>query len=76
MHRRLLWTVPPVAVLTLLFLYPLALVLQQSVQPDTGGTSLQPYADVFASEAFRHALWTTVWLAVASTVGPSLVPTR
>ncbi|MCL8012778.1 2-aminoethylphosphonate ABC transporter permease subunit [Streptomyces sp. AS02] len=69
MTRRLLWTVPPVAVLTLLFLYPLALVLQQSVQPDTGGTSLQPYADVFASEAFRHALWTTVWLALASTVG-------
>ncbi|MFD3929218.1 2-aminoethylphosphonate ABC transporter permease subunit [Streptomyces sp. NPDC058614] len=60
---------PPVAVLSLLFLYPLALVVQQSLHPDTGGTSLQPYADVFASSAFREALWTTVWLAVAATVG-------
>ncbi|MEU8847780.1 2-aminoethylphosphonate ABC transporter permease subunit [Streptomyces sp. NPDC048564] len=67
--RALLWAAPPVALLTLVFLYPLALVVQQSLQPDTGGTSLEPYADVFASEAFREALWTTVWLAVGSTVG-------
>ncbi|MFH8972873.1 2-aminoethylphosphonate ABC transporter permease subunit [Streptomyces sp. NPDC017890] len=63
------WALPPVALLALFFLYPLALVVQQSLQPDTGGTSLQPYADVFASGAFREALWTTVWLAVAATVG-------
>ncbi|MFI2200703.1 2-aminoethylphosphonate ABC transporter permease subunit [Streptomyces sp. NPDC020192] len=69
MSRRLLWALPPVALLALFFLYPLALVGRQSFQPDTGGTSLQPYADVFASEAFRHALWTTVWLALASTLG-------
>ncbi|MFI9806005.1 2-aminoethylphosphonate ABC transporter permease subunit [Streptomyces sp. NPDC052301] len=69
MNRRLLWALPPTALLALLFLYPLALVVQQSFQPDSGGTSLQPYADVFASQAFRHALWTTVWLAVASTAG-------
>ncbi|MEU5141016.1 MULTISPECIES: 2-aminoethylphosphonate ABC transporter permease subunit [unclassified Streptomyces] len=64
-----LWALPPVALLALFFLYPLALVVQQSFQPDTGGTSLQPYADVFASGAFREALWTTVWLAVAATAG-------
>lgn len=69
MSRRLLWTVPPLVVLSLLFLYPLALVLRQSFQPDTGGTSLRPYADVFASVAFREALWTTVWIAVAATLG-------
>ncbi|MGA6157560.1 2-aminoethylphosphonate ABC transporter substrate-binding protein [Stenotrophomonas sp. NPDC087984] len=63
------WALPPVGLLTLVFLYPLALVVQQSVRPDTGGTSVQPYADVFASEAFREALWTTVWLAAASTAG-------
>ncbi|MGW4036427.1 2-aminoethylphosphonate ABC transporter permease subunit [Streptomyces sp. NPDC004778] len=64
------WALPPVAVLALAFLYPLALVLQQSVTPDDGsGVSLAPYADVFASEAFRDALTTTVWLAVGSTVG-------
>ncbi|WP_370666629.1 2-aminoethylphosphonate ABC transporter permease subunit [Streptomyces sp. IBSBF 2507] len=64
-----LWSLPPVALLGLVFLYPLALVVQQSFRPDTGGTSVEPYADVFASSAFREALWTTVWLAVAATVG-------
>ncbi|MCX4811319.1 2-aminoethylphosphonate ABC transporter permease subunit [Streptomyces sp. NBC_01239] len=59
----------PVAILGLFFLYPLALVVQQSFQPDSGGTSFQAYSDVFASELFRTALWTTVWIAVVSTVG-------
>ncbi|MFE3180895.1 2-aminoethylphosphonate ABC transporter permease subunit [Streptomyces violascens] len=65
----LLWALPPVVVLAAVFLYPLALVVRQSVSPDAGGTSLQPYADVFASAAFREALATTVWLAVGATVG-------
>ncbi|MGJ5755603.1 2-aminoethylphosphonate transport system permease protein [Streptomyces puniciscabiei] len=69
MSRRLLWALPPVALLALFFLYPLALVVQQSFRPDGAGTSFQPYTDVFASEAFRNALWTTVWLALASTAG-------
>ncbi|MEU5537093.1 2-aminoethylphosphonate ABC transporter permease subunit [Streptomyces sp. NPDC020362] len=67
--RPWLAALPPVALLAVFFLYPLALVVQQSFRPDSGGTSVQPYADVFASEAFRHALWTTVWLALAATAG-------
>uniref|UniRef100_A0AAU2V8J5 2-aminoethylphosphonate ABC transporter permease subunit n=1 Tax=Streptomyces sp. NBC_00003 TaxID=2903608 RepID=A0AAU2V8J5_9ACTN len=63
------WALLPVTVLAALFLYPLALVVQQSISPDSGGTSLQPYTDVFASAAFRDALSTTVWLAVGATVG-------
>ncbi|WP_353942780.1 2-aminoethylphosphonate ABC transporter permease subunit [Streptomyces sp. HUAS MG91] len=63
------WALPPVAALAVVFLYPLFLVVRQSLQPDTGGTSLKPYTDVFASTAFREALGTTVWLAVGSTVG-------
>ncbi|MEU2674439.1 2-aminoethylphosphonate ABC transporter permease subunit [Streptomyces sp. NPDC007164] len=63
------WALLPVAVLALVFLYPLALVVQQSVSPDEGGTSIAPYGEVFASESFRSALTTTVWLAVGSTVG-------
>ncbi|MEU1531465.1 2-aminoethylphosphonate ABC transporter permease subunit [Streptomyces fagopyri] len=63
------WALPPVAVLGLVFLYPLALVVQQSFRPDAGGTSAQAYGDVFASTAFRDALGTTVWLAVGSTAG-------
>ncbi|WP_420033836.1 2-aminoethylphosphonate ABC transporter permease subunit [Streptomyces sp. cg28] len=63
------WALPPVVALAVVFLYPLFLVVQQSLQPDTGGTSLKPYSDVFASTAFREALGTTVWLAVGSTIG-------
>ncbi|MFE5936838.1 2-aminoethylphosphonate ABC transporter permease subunit [Streptomyces sp. NPDC056470] len=57
-----LWALPPVAVLALVFLYPLALVVQESLAPGA-------YADVFGSEAFQEALVTTVWLAVGATVG-------
>lgn len=67
--RPWLAALPPVVLLALFFLYPLGLVVQQSFQPDTGGTSLQPYSDVLGSEAFREALWTTVWLAFGATVG-------
>ncbi|MBM7169042.1 2-aminoethylphosphonate ABC transporter permease subunit [Streptomyces sp. G44] len=66
---RWVWALPPVALLALAFLYPLALVVRQSVRPDSGGTSLRPYTDVFASEAFREALGTTVWLALGATAG-------
>ncbi|MFC9395162.1 2-aminoethylphosphonate ABC transporter permease subunit [Streptomyces sp. NPDC057027] len=58
----MLWALPPVAVLALVFLYPLALVVQESLAPGA-------YAEVFASASFREALVTTVWLAVAATVG-------
>lgn len=63
------WALPPVAVLAVVFLYPLLLVVQQSFSPDEGGTSLAPYTEVFASASFRSALTTTVWLAAGSTVG-------
>ncbi|MFG2432188.1 2-aminoethylphosphonate ABC transporter permease subunit [Streptomyces sp. NPDC048590] len=64
-----LWALPPVVALSLAFLYPLVLVVQQSFTPDGGGTSLEPYNEVFASESFRSALMTTVWLALGSTAG-------
>ncbi|MCX5382247.1 2-aminoethylphosphonate ABC transporter permease subunit [Streptomyces sp. NBC_00083] len=64
-----IWALAPVILLSAVFLYPLALVVQQSFSPDSGGTSLQPYADVFGSAAFRDALGTTVWLAVGATAG-------
>ncbi|WP_372497060.1 2-aminoethylphosphonate ABC transporter permease subunit [Streptomyces shenzhenensis] len=68
--RRYRWAaVPPVALLGLFFLYPLGLVVQQSLHPDTGGTSFRAYAGVFASASFRDALGTTVWIALASTLG-------
>ncbi|MFJ5739377.1 2-aminoethylphosphonate ABC transporter permease subunit [Streptomyces microflavus] len=66
------WALPPVLVLALGFLYPLALVVRQSFTPESlegGGASLTPYTEVFASTVFREALTTTVWLAVGATVG-------
>ncbi|MFF4409314.1 2-aminoethylphosphonate ABC transporter permease subunit [Streptomyces sp. NPDC001262] len=62
---------PPLAVLGLVFLYPLALVAWQSVSPDgSGGSpSLAAYGDVFGQAAFRQALGTTVLIAVGSTAG-------
>lgn len=56
------WALPPVAVLALVFLYPLALVVRESLAPGA-------YADVLGSAAFQDALVTTVWLAVGATVG-------
>ncbi|MFC8896838.1 2-aminoethylphosphonate ABC transporter permease subunit [Streptomyces cinereoruber] len=53
---------PPVAVLGLVFLYPLALVVRESLAPGA-------YADVLGSASFRDALVTTVWIAVAATAG-------
>lgn len=64
-----LWALPPVAVLAVVFFYPLLLVVQQSFSPDEGGTSVAPYTEVFASASFRSALTTTVWLAAGATVG-------
>ncbi|MFG2113206.1 2-aminoethylphosphonate ABC transporter permease subunit [Streptomyces sp. NPDC048718] len=56
------WALPPVLALGLVFLYPLALVVRESLAPGA-------YAQVFASASFRDALGTTVWLAVAATAG-------
>ncbi|MFC8010206.1 2-aminoethylphosphonate ABC transporter permease subunit [Streptomyces cinereoruber] len=56
------WALPPVAVLGLVFLYPLALVVRESLAPGA-------YADVLGSASFRDALVTTVWIAVAATAG-------
>ncbi|MEV7275948.1 2-aminoethylphosphonate ABC transporter permease subunit [Streptomyces sp. NPDC093111] len=57
-----LWAAPPVLALAVVFLYPLALVVRESLAPGA-------YAQVFASTSFQDALVTTVWLAVAATVG-------
>ncbi|MFF9848138.1 2-aminoethylphosphonate ABC transporter permease subunit [Streptomyces litmocidini] len=62
MPTTVLWALPPVAVLALVFLYPLVLVVRESLAPGA-------YAEVLSSPSFRDALVTTVWLAVASTAG-------
>ncbi|MFE3552262.1 2-aminoethylphosphonate ABC transporter permease subunit [Streptomyces kronopolitis] len=68
-----LWTLPPIAALALVFLYPLALVVWQSVSPEDGGHSTAPYAAVFAEASFREALTNTVLLAAGATAGALLL---
>ncbi|MBZ4323085.1 2-aminoethylphosphonate ABC transporter permease subunit [Streptomyces huiliensis] len=69
------WTLvlPPVTALGLVFLYPLALVLWQSVSPDGGGHGFAAYAEVFGQAAFRNALLDTVLIAAGATAGALLL---
>ncbi|MEU5692747.1 2-aminoethylphosphonate ABC transporter permease subunit [Actinosynnema sp. NPDC020468] len=69
MTRRALWLLPPVAVLVVLFGYPLALVLQQSFVADDGTVGLAAWQEVLGSTEFRRALGRTALLAVSSTLG-------
>ncbi|MEU5833339.1 2-aminoethylphosphonate ABC transporter permease subunit [Streptomyces diacarni] len=62
--RPWLWALPPLAVLAVSFLHPLALVVRESF---SGGTAA--YRQVFGSEAFTDALATTVALAAGATLG-------
>ncbi|MGK5547422.1 2-aminoethylphosphonate ABC transporter permease subunit [Streptomyces sp. URMC 127] len=64
---------PPVAALGIVFLHPLALVLWQSVSPESGGHGFSAYAEVFAQAAFRDALRNTVMIAVGATAGSLLL---
>ncbi|MGA5098165.1 2-aminoethylphosphonate ABC transporter permease subunit [Streptomyces lavendulocolor] len=57
-----IWALPPVVVLALVFLYPLGLVVRESLTPGA-------YGDVLTSQAFQEALTTTVLLAVGATAG-------
>jgi 2-aminoethylphosphonate transport system permease protein len=63
------WAVPPVALLALVFLYPLVLVALESVTAPGGGLTPAHHADVLGSESFRSALGTTVFIAVTATLG-------
>ncbi|WP_051939680.1 2-aminoethylphosphonate ABC transporter permease subunit [Phaeacidiphilus oryzae] len=70
----LVWALPPVAALGVAFLYPLALVVQQSFTSDSptsdgGGASLDTWRQTLGSTAFRRALVTTVEIALGSTAG-------
>ncbi|MFC5722828.1 2-aminoethylphosphonate ABC transporter permease subunit [Streptomyces gamaensis] len=71
--RAARWALPPLLALGLVFLYPLALVLWQSLTPDGGGHSVDAYRDVLAQTAFRDALWNTVRIAAGATAGSLLL---
>ena len=63
------WIAPPLMVLALFFLYPLALITHAALIDDSGAVNLAAAFDVLNSRAFLSALLNTAEIAVASTVG-------
>jgi 2-aminoethylphosphonate transport system permease protein len=63
------WVAPPLAVLALLFLYPLALIARAALLDDSGALNFQAAFDVLNSRAFINALLNTAEIALASTAG-------
>jgi len=59
----------PLAVLGVLFFYPLALVLAQSFTPGHGASFFANYEAVLGTALFRNALWHTITITLAATLG-------
>ena len=64
-----LWVVPPLLVLGVLFFYPLALILRESLTGGAHAASFAGYAAMFHTALFRGALLHTVTIALASSAG-------
>lgn len=67
--RPVWWTLPPVLIVLVVAVYPLARVCLESATLRDGGQGLGTWASVLGSQAFRSALWRTVAIAVTSTAG-------
>jgi 2-aminoethylphosphonate transport system permease protein len=63
------WVLPPLLVLALLFLYPLALIARAALVDDSGALNFAAALDVLNSRAFLNALINTAEIALASTAG-------
>lgn len=64
-----IWVVVPLAVLVVIFYYPLFFILRQSFTGEGGHPSLVPYAEMLSSSLFRGALLRTIQIASLSTLG-------
>ncbi|WP_040859775.1 2-aminoethylphosphonate ABC transporter permease subunit [Nocardia niigatensis] len=66
--RPVLWTLPPLLVVLLIAVYPIARVLLESTETKSG-RGWDTWSKVLAEQSFRNALWRTVSIAVSSTIG-------
>ncbi|MYW95853.1 2-aminoethylphosphonate ABC transporter permease subunit [Amycolatopsis rubida] len=66
---RIGWLLPPAIVVAGFFGYPLVLVILQSFTAQDGGFGLSVWTQVLSSPEFGRAVWQTVLLALAATVG-------
>ncbi|MGD0640599.1 MAG: 2-aminoethylphosphonate ABC transporter permease subunit [Roseiarcus sp.] len=64
-----LWVAPPLIVLALLFLYPLALIAHAAFVDGAGAVDLEAALATLQSRAFANALFNTAEIAIASTAG-------
>jgi 2-aminoethylphosphonate transport system permease protein len=64
-----LWIAPPLLVLAVLFFYPLALILGQSLSTESGAFAPAAYAAVLGGPLFRNALFHTIEIAIMATAG-------
>ena len=62
-----LWIAPPLALLLLVFAYPLALIAQQAFTSETGTFALAPALAMIQAPFFLNALLNTAEIALAST---------
>lgn len=65
----LLWVVPPLLVLLVLFFYPLGLIIREALGPAGEATSLLHVATVLGSREFLNGLYHTVVIAGFATAG-------
>ncbi|OHV83236.1 2-aminoethylphosphonate ABC transporter permease subunit [Mesorhizobium sp. ORS 3428] len=66
---RSVWTVPPAALLALLFFYPLALIARQAFLDDSGIANVAEFVRVLHARFFLNALLNTITISVAATAG-------
>ena len=72
--RGIAWTLPPLLLVLGFAVYPMARVLTESLDSETG-SGLDNWSRVLGSELFRTALWRTVQIAALSTLGCVIVGT-
>ncbi|MCS0500873.1 2-aminoethylphosphonate ABC transporter permease subunit [Ancylobacter mangrovi] len=65
----LLWVVPPLLVLLVLFFYPLSLIVREALAPEGEGASLLHIETVLRSREFVSGLYHTVVIAGSATAG-------
>jgi 2-aminoethylphosphonate transport system permease protein len=63
------WVIPPLAILCVIFFYPLSLLVTQALTGGGRALTLAPVRTVFASALFAGALQHTIEIAVAATAG-------
>src|SRR6185437_2446725 len=63
------WVVPPLAVIGVLFFYPLILIARQGLTDGKTAATLDHFAAVVRTRQFHSALWNTIEIALASSAG-------